>query len=65
LSRVDQEVIVMWWPKVFSVQLSREGRRGRDHTVVYNYLCNQCLSPLKLWDRPPFIARCTRYRIRW
>jgi hypothetical protein len=26
-------------------------RRGRDHMVVswvYNYLCNQCLSPLKL-----------------
>jgi hypothetical protein len=27
---------------------------------VYNYLCNQCLSPLKLWVRTPFMARCTR-----
>ena len=27
--------------------------------------CNQCLSPLKLWVRTPFIARCTRYNIMW
>ena len=26
---------------------------------IYNYLCNQCLSPLKLWVRTPFVARCT------
>ena len=26
---------------------------------VYNYLCNQCLSPLKLWVRTSFMARCT------
>jgi hypothetical protein len=25
-----------------------------------NYLCNQCLPPLKLWVRSPFMARCTR-----
>jgi hypothetical protein len=30
---------------------------------IYNYLCNQCLSPLKLWARNPFMARCTRYNI--
>ena len=28
-------------------------------TWIYNYLCNQCLSPLKVWVRTPFIARCT------
>ena len=31
-------------------------RRGRDRMVssrFYNYLCNQCLSPLKLWVRIP------------
>jgi len=22
---------------------------------IYNYLCNQCLSPLKLWDRIPLL----------
>ena len=26
---------------------------------IYNYLCNQCLSPLKLWVRIPLKARCT------
>jgi hypothetical protein len=30
---------------------------------INNYLCNQCLSPLKLWVRTPFMARCTRYNI--
>jgi len=30
---------------------------------ISNYLCNQCLSPLKLWVRTPFMARCTRYNI--
>ena len=27
---------------------------------IYNYLYNQCHSPLKLWVRIPFMARCTR-----
>ena len=30
---------------------------------IYNYLCNQCLSPLKLWVRTPFMMRFTRYNI--
>jgi len=32
---------------------------------IYNYLCNQFLSPLKLWVRTLFMARCTRYNIMW
>ena len=32
---------------------------------IYNYLRNQCLSPLKLWVRTSFTARCTRYNIMW
>ena len=28
-------------------------------------LCNQCLSPLKLWVRTPFMAKCTPYNIMW
>jgi hypothetical protein len=28
---------------------------------IYNYLCNQCLSPLKLQVRTPFMPRCTLY----
>jgi hypothetical protein len=31
---------------------------------IYNYLRNQCSSPLKLWDRT-FMARCTLYNITW
>jgi hypothetical protein len=27
---------------------------------IYNYLCNRCLSPLKLWVWTSFMARCTR-----
>jgi hypothetical protein len=34
-------------------------------TNLYNYLCNHCLSPLKLWVRTPFMPRCTRYNIIW
>ena len=32
---------------------------------IYNYLYNQCLSPLKLWVRTPFMARCTQYNFMW
>jgi len=45
------------------------GRRGLDRMVetswIYYYICNQCLSPLKLWVRTPLMARCTRYNIMW
>ena len=30
---------------------------------IYNYLCNQCLSPLKIVSSNWFMARCTRYNI--
>jgi hypothetical protein len=32
---------------------------------INNYLCNQCLTPLKSWVRTPFMAGCTRYNIMW
>jgi len=32
---------------------------------IYNYLCNQCLSPLMLWIRTLLMARFTRYNIMW
>jgi len=32
---------------------------------IYDYLCNQCLSLLKLWVRILLMARCTRYNIMW
>jgi hypothetical protein len=37
------------------VYLNSGDHRSRDRVVVgfYNYLCNRCLSPLKLWVRTP------------
>ena len=28
---------------------------------IYNYLCNQCLSPRKMWVRSSLMARCTTW----
>ena len=33
------------------------------HSWIYNYPCNQCLSPLYLLVRIPLMARCIRYNI--
>ena len=30
---------------------------------IYNYLCNQCLSPLMLWLQIPLTVRCTQYTL--
>ena len=32
---------------------------------IYNYICNQCIKPLKLWVWIPLMVRCTRYNIMW
>ena len=48
------------------IRIKGQGRRGRDQAYrswKYNYLCNQCLSPIKLEVRTPFMARCTRDNI--
>ena len=34
-----------------------------DGSLIYNYLCNHSLSPLKLSVRIPLMVRCTRYNI--
>jgi hypothetical protein len=34
-------------------------------SLIYVYLCNQCFSPLMLWVRTLFMARCTRYNFMW
>ena len=34
-------------------------------SCIYNYLCKQCLSTLKLWVQIPLMAKCTRYNIMW
>jgi hypothetical protein len=32
---------------------------------IYNYVCNQCMSSLKLWVRIQRMTRCDRYNIMW
>ena len=53
-------VVIDYWNKrrfvIISVRPSLSSWCG---SWIYNYLCNQCLSPLKLWVRIPFMARCT------
>jgi hypothetical protein len=34
-------------------------------SLINNYLCNQCLSPLKLWVWILLMGRCTQYKIMW
>ena len=45
----------------------RYGGHERDRMIVgfYNYLCKQCLSPLKLQVWILFLARCTRCNFMW
>jgi hypothetical protein len=60
-------VLVATWHHSYMVQLLFKGPLWSllYGSRVYNYLCNQCLLPLKLWVRTPFMARCTRYTIMW
>jgi len=51
-----------WWFCTCWKEPSRSWSYG---SWIFNYLCNQCLSPLKLWVRTLFMARCTWYNILW
>ena len=53
-----------WWWYLLRTRPTLELLWSRSYgSWIYNYLCNQCLSPLMLWVRMPFMARCTRYNI--
>jgi hypothetical protein len=48
----------------YFVEMIFEKRKGLSWSwsygsMIYNCLCNQCLSPLKLWVRILLMARCT------
>ena len=45
--------------------MGRCGRRWSYGSWIYNYLCNQCLSPLKLWVLIQIMSRCTWRNIMW
>ena len=34
-------------------------------SCIYNFLCNQCLSQLKLWVRIPLMVRCSAQNLVW
>jgi hypothetical protein len=40
--------------------ISNQGSSWSYGSWIYNYLCNQCLSPLTLWVRVPLMARRIR-----
>jgi hypothetical protein len=70
-----KNISVISWQSIFAIVLSvlqfislvytslssRWIHRGSYDNWIYNYLCNQCLSPLKLWVWNQFMARCTRF----
>ena len=69
-------ISVIYWRSVLLVEQTRVPQQVTDklyHIMwswshgswIYNYLYNQCLSPLKLWIRTPLKERCTRYNIMW
>jgi hypothetical protein len=43
----------------------RHGPSDRDRCWIYNYMCNQCISSLKLCVLIPLMVGCTRYNIMW
>ena len=48
------------WYRLFILRLFGGRRWSLSYgSWIYNYLCNQCLSPLTLWDRISIRARCT------
>ena len=34
---------------ITNIPIPMRGRRGRDGSLIYNFLCNQCLSPVCQW----------------
>jgi len=55
---VGRTVKSVWFRQVYGLLRIRFRQ-----VSIYNYQWNQCLSPLKLWVRTLFMARCTRYNI--
>jgi len=53
--------------RILQLKFSSRGHCGGDRmgAWIYNYLCNQCWSPLTLWVRIPLMARYTWYNIMW
>ena len=53
---------IMWLYKFIYIRASWSWSYG---SWTYNCSWNQYLSPQKLWDRTPLVARCTRFNTIW
>ena len=51
-----------WWCNSILMNIGQD-IGVRVDSWIDNYLCNQCLSPLKLWVRISLMASCTPYNI--
>jgi hypothetical protein len=64
-----ENVILKKFLNLFSINLfitnylEGSSRSWSNGNWIYNYLCNQCPSPIKWRVRIPLMARCTRYNI--
>ena len=64
-----ENVILKKFLNLFSINLfitnylEGSSRSWSNGNWIYNYLCNQCLSPIRWRVRIPLMARCTRYNI--
>jgi hypothetical protein len=54
-----------YWPVTSRWQTLSHSVVSSQGNWIYNYLCNRCLSPLKLWVLTQFMARCTWYNAMW
>jgi hypothetical protein len=50
---------------VFNVTFNNISVISWHGSLMYNYLCNQCPSPLTLWVRISLMTRSIRYNIMW
>jgi hypothetical protein len=60
LTTVNETITLLWSHHLLFCFFFNKGLSSHG-SWIYNYLCNQCLSPLKLRVQTLFIARWTRY----
>ena len=65
-------VIITWIQNLWNVHFLKQAQNDRGlswswsyGSWIYNYLCNQYLSLLRLWVQTLFMAMCTQYNIMW
>ena len=59
------KIIVFFFSKRHKMDNAIRGPSWSYASWIYKYLCNQCLSPLRLWVQIPLMTNCTQYNIMW